>query len=513
MLIFEQPLINAEDYLAIISGVSADDVLGRFPGSTLNIRREGLIRYRTLASEAPLVSLGGDVSSGVESLYLKITLFSEILQKVGDDLFHMTARDLGCTAECVWLRLHPPPSAVPLNWMFAVSGIDGASESVSIAGDDRNVEPPHYGWHALGMLFLDILMANGGQRPEKPWSDWRDADRASLSPDGIAAAVAGITACCGGDVFPEVESIAYSLVSFGNDLRRDVRNGDHIEFNREISSRLAKIRSSALSMMLQTASPRTVVSTVPESEADRNGEILGILRNIRNQWRQGTVSGFSAESDADNEIPKTVILKPGGTILQKSMNDAMDGASTEYPLDGDTGSREEALPETVILKPAAKREPSSESQSPDNAGMQLVPEVHEDDLPETVVIGRPDGEQSARRTASVVPSESPETPDGWGDDLPETIVIVRPGSGQGIRKSAPAAPPEPPRAPDARDDDLPETVILSGGKNASEINLSPDAAEKPAKEENRSEAPADDDLLTETVILRPDNSTHRNRSS
>lgn len=588
MLIFEQDFINAEDYLAVVAGMPTEEILRRCAASVRDFREKGLARYEKLATEAPLASFGGDMPSAAEVLHLKITLLSEILNKISADVPRLTPKDLGCTVDCVWLRLHAPLPAVPLNWLITVGAIEGGSGTNSLAGDDRNAQPPVYGWHALGTLWFDLLLSDGNERPEKLWSAWRDANAGDLPPDWTDSAAAEISTRCRGnsDAPLEMESIISRLVSLGIDIRRGAKNPDAGGFISEIDDCMASLKTATLGMLFQGGISRHAAPAVSEPDTGRDRKILGILMNIRDRWEREADRGddipatvvlgqdarlgresdgramtksasasqieteVAAESDAADDIPETVVLKPGGAIPQNAADAAEDDGAIQPPGDRDGGPHEEDLPETMILKPGGKKVPSREYQASPNEGEQPPPKAPEDDLPETVVISRPvSGKGAGRITPAAPPPREPvEAPDVTEeDDLPETVVISRPGSRQGAGPPHPPPPSQPVEALDAADEDLPETVvierpgsrqrvgqsvpaappqgqagtakfpdqdmpetlILGRGQQKPESDSDTEAAKPQALKKTGHEGSEEDDVLTETVIIRPDNNDTR----
>jgi hypothetical protein len=200
----------------------------------------------------------------------------------------------------------------------------------------------------------------------------------------------------------------------------------------------------------------------PAAASSEDPAIADILIRLHAKWRREMQPPTTPPTE--NDTQKISLPGPQETGAPDETRILAPGDQLKSPLPSDLSTSEE---ETLIL-------PSYDRPPPPN---HTTPSSDDQLIQETVIL-------SPGNSAPQPPGMDSITSDKSQEDLPETVVLTprkRPGDGAGLK------------ARTSRPGNQPNTGQQPGG----------DKIQPPMRAENKEGSPQDDDILTETVVLRP----------
>ena len=523
MILFKADTLRAPDFLALVSGAGLEALEANQPAG----RRHGLHLYEQLqdAPSAFLFDSDSDLNF-LEILYLKLSFLGELIAKFYSSSKQGVYCDASLSLDRVWIRMTDQAGQLPQFWNFSLSIIDLWSDDL-IQRPHLTKYPPAYGHHFLGNIWFYALLVNerqsiGAVRAEldKLLPMLTDHDQA-LS-DIMSTGVAG-TVFVPENIYwrPHTKQVSENRQALWNrslDLGgailaagfRTGHSGSAVKFWPEFNALRADIKTALF------GSTQDFSATAAENQA-----IAAVLSRLLDKWRREVqpVETSLPDENADTiilggqqnaeDLAKTLILTPEALRTAAGQSDEgktqpdeektlilppENGPLTPKPEIENESMNDEPLQETVILSPQGRANPPKPDAEASDA----------DSLQETVILS----------TNSRPNLPRPVTGSADQELIQETVILSpgnaapKPGRG-GVRNAGPTAT------------DLPETVVLSPGgqpagrsdsmgpENVSENHTtgSRQAGRKDFRlkfGKHKGDDPAqDDDILTETVILRP----------
>jgi len=470
LLIFEADTLNASDFLALISGASFETLKANLSGRQKHGRFRCLQAYEHKRSTRSGFMFGCDSEKGfLEILFLKLSFLGELIGEFFSDTNHAVYCDVTLSLDRVWVRLADQAGLLPQFWNFNISILDIWSNL--IRQPHLSKYPPAYGQHFLGIIWFYALLVNDRQSVDKVRAEldkyipvFGDQGRAfseiiqPLGPESVFAPE---------NIFwhPESHRVAENWHTLWNkslDVGAAILAGSFQPERKWSSEELWRdfetLRTDVKTELFGQAPP-AALDQAPF--ADRR--IREILNRLLVKWRGEIKPPETPLKEAEAE---TVILSPPQARPDLAETVILSRGSPE---ETSPSSDRQPQEETLIL-PSGKQNPAPTptDQLPDEELIQ-----------ETVIL-------SPGKIAGAPPRAASINPEADGDDLPETIVLS-PG-GRHVGRSDIGAPADPDVN---RPNTFQPTDRAISGRNIDG--------------ENKKDASEDDDILTETVILRPQN--------
>jgi len=469
LLIFEADTLNASDFLALISGASFETLKANLSGRQTRGRLHCLQAYEHERSTHSGYMFGCDSEKGfLEILFLKLSFLGELIGEFFSDSNNAVYCDDSLSLDRVWVRLADQAGLLPQFWNFSLSILDIWSDS--IRRPHLSKYPPAYGQHFLGIIWFYALLVNDRQSIEKVRAELDKFIPAIGVQDRVFSEIIQTQEV--GTVFAPENIFWYP------ESHHDPENW-HALWNKSLDIGAAILASSfqserkwsAEEFWLDYKTLRADIKTelfgqappaAPTQSVSEDSPIADILNRLLVKWRSEI---RPPEAPLTEEETATVILP----------------APQETP----------NLAETVILSPS----------NPPEAALSSGPPPEEE---ETLIL--PSGIRNK------APTPKAPLPD---EELIQETVILSPG------KIVRTPTPVDSRNPASGSEDLQETIVLSpGGRpkgrsdsgapinrhdNRANPHRQPDRENTRGNrgEERKEDASQDDDILTETIILRP----------
>ncbi len=523
MLIFEADTLSAPDFLALISGATVETLKSNLSGEQTVGRRHCLQRYEQMP-ESPSGELFSrdDKKRFLEILYLKLSFLGELVNLFYSDSNQGVYCDAALSLDRVWVRIADQAGRLPQYWNFTLSVIDLWSDT--IRQPHLSKYPPAYGHHFLGNIWFYALLVNQRQSMQTVRAELDKQVTALGGPDQHLAEMIPIdvdgSAFAPQNIYwsPESIQVAADLrvfwkraLTLGSGLLTAGLQAGHNWSADEFWSQFNDLRSEIKAALF---GPELVLA----GTSAENQVIVTILNRLLDRWRRELKPTPPPEP---GEEADTIILNGGqqSEDLTKTLILTTDPAP-QAPLSAERQTDEE---ETLVLSTGSELQPPK----PD---IESEP-IEDEPLQETLILSpedrikQPDTDGDAmnaeplQETVILAPKPGPMPPTSEAtpsdEDLIQETVILSPGSPPPKRAQADRP------ASDSGAADLAETVVLSPKGQRPGRSESPDAeAVDGNQDENLPESDRkdirlkigpkkvqgsqpDDDILTETVILRP----------
>lgn len=481
MLIHEAMSLNGLDFLAMVAGASAEQLVTRLtntgqPGRALLV--ESLTSGR--GAVRPFI-FPGEPRLFLETLYLKLSFLGQIIS----ELFPAPGRDQPdplLYLDRLWVKLTDRPGLLPYLWNYELSHIDLVRDPLHFPAHPPM--PSAYALHLLGVIWFTALLTNSRQdvlQVERAIERARDRvlQDGSIIPDELVRdstflpenvfwhPAAFQPAHDWGSLWEEALSLGWSLFLVSG-------RGEGANSREELIEAIDELRTKIKGKLFTHFAAEPEAARLPEGEA-----IHGILSRILSRWRHVPVIPPEEEWDKTVVLPQDA--NPETTVTPGSASVFQDSSATMVlspPLGpaSDASALDEAIfQETVILSSKAV-EPVTSAEL---KGSEAAPE----ELAETVILKPSAATEDRAAAAGGMGAATPG--EAVADQvLPETVILSPPSGGQAPRRSY---PDQAASQPD-REQPVSPLPVVEPGQDAT--------SKKPKPGE-------EDDLLSETIILTP----------
>ncbi len=469
LLIFESAPLKASDFLALVSGASWDDMEHKLRGKGALGRLRHLANFREESEGRSSFLFREDDRFFLEALYLKLTFLAQLADR--------TFRALGepkqasapvVSVEQTWIKLTGKNSHLPYFWNFELRSID-VTGSLSESPVFRHL-PSGTSLYSFGLAWFQSLLANSRQSPAEVIQAVRESVEREAAFDGkgqsetpnnretpvfhphnlLWAPKEGEVPRAWQQFWDEAMNLGWTLVRWG--LERHTENE-----GRAFLERLRSLRRNIVGELF-TAKP-TVLR--PEKSLEDRA-IVGVLTRIQERWKtkQAPPSQTAESGTIPAGIPQTAeeetVLAPRPISADDTLPLDFDPSQLTQEVAGAEDMSETVILSSELLVDTARIAPSKETLEQGQGSEEPV------EYAETVLIG------------------APQAP--GKDELPETIILS-------------------PR----REDDIVRGKAEPRGTSPTAVELngaSPEEEGAPGSQREKRPA-SDDDLLMETIILRP----------
>lgn len=469
LFIFESAPLKASDFLALVSGASWDDMERKLRGKGALGRLRRMTNFREESEGRSSFLFREDDRFFLEALYLKLTFLAQLA-----DLTFRTLEGQKqvsgpvVSVEQTWIRLTGKYSQLPYFWNFELSSIDvtgGLSELPIL----RHL-PSSASLYSFGMAWFQSLLVNSHQSPTEVTQTARDVVERGTAFAGENKAESssnrnssvfhprnllwipkeGEISETWQPLWKEALDLGWTLVRWG--LQRPPENGGQVFLDK-----LRSLRRNVVGELF-TAKP---AGPPPETSLE-DSAIFQVLTGIRNRWEaeQG-LSSESGESEAvtadiSPAVEEETVLAPRPISAEDTLPLDFDPSKLTQEMAGTEEISETVVLSSELLVDTARIPPLKKTFEQEQGAAEPV------DMEETVLIGTP---------------HAPEK-----DELPETIILS-------------------PR----RDGEFPSATAAPGGPLPSpgEVNGASQGVEDTPRNQTKKPLASEDDLLMETIILRP----------
>ena len=476
MLIFESDLLNALDFLFIISGAPVESIENRLLKDQQLERVHSLQLLKEERDRRYGLFLFQENNRFLEVLYLKTAFLDQIVRRVFSNLGSYQYPELGCSLDRIWIQFIDASNMIPRSWNFKIRLIQDDLDKATAKPPSFPKFAPAYGYYFLGLIWLFTLVLNRRQGSTTIYS------AAEKMVEQIPSAGDFERNRAGGALDPVFSSeniywkpeanrkpnadrkIWEKSIWMGLSLLKEGLNPSHSVLPEEFIRELDFLREEIRIRLFRRRS-----FAVPGPRMSREDlEIRNILIRIRNRLSEHVEEHVPMEDSSKNafisnkeELAETVVLHRDSLKEARATATDVPEKDSEERHTGET--IETDMPETEIIRPASVRK----TEAPDRKGEDSTAGTSESEMVETVVLQRGSFETGTEsEEVKRFPGEA-----GGDDDLAETRVLGR-------EKKEAAAKSEP-------EDGLEKTVMLHRRdfkKNADE---------------------EEDDIMSETVILKP----------
>ncbi|MFW5810786.1 MAG: hypothetical protein ACOCWY_04220 [Thermodesulfobacteriota bacterium] len=532
MLIFESDLLNALDFLFIISGAPIESIEERLLKDQQLDRAHSLQLLKEERDHRNGFFLIDDQDHFSEIFFLKMSFLDQIVHRVFPNLEGYQHPELGCSLDRIWIQLADACNMIPRTWSFKVRIIQDDLDKETAKPPSFPKSSPAYGYYFLGMIWLFTLVLNRRQgstticsaaekmvaQNPSPGDSEKNQPGGALDPVFYPENIywkpdANRKPNTGDALWEKSIQMGLSLFREGLNPSQTVIPEDFI---RELDSLRAEIRK----MLFQRRSSGQLISRISHKDL----AIHHILVQMRNRLSEHTEESHPLaypsveERIADEEdLAGTVVLNRD-SLKDGHSADIEETHSEKRPPDE---TIEPDLPKTEIIRPAALKKnaapdekiedsiaQTSESEMAETVVLQRgsldpiteseeekhFPEETEgdDDLVETVMVGR-EGKESGKSASLSTGETAAEDEADDSEDLMETVALSSGNSKQG---STPKSGPEA--------DDLEKTLMLRGNSGKSQTRKPDDGARISPEKEKEVEtpsAPSEDEDIPQTVIV------------
>jgi hypothetical protein len=448
MFIFKAMSLHALDFLPLVSGAAFQELESELAkkGESGRIACLETIRQDTL-DRAPCL-FDSDERFFLEVLYLKLSFLGEVFQGISSEQDLFRHPDLRLSIDRMWVKLSDHGSLLPFMWNFRVKFIDIFSHQTD--RDPSAGIPDSNGLFFMGLLSFHALLVNKQQDMSQVSLSLKEITDKYLSDDRFS-----FTNCIDEGVY----SVFLPAHIFWNPAGKTVNRNWHPLWTKSLHAGWSLLKAAYLPapefsrehFLKELEEIREEVRSrlfaeVPAYEQQNppkeDKAILGILNNIYDKWS-------SAGIQEEEEVTETVVLAPEGP-----------GKETAPPPPSE--EERDIIRETVIIS-------KDESQAPSKPTDAEQPKKDEEVPQETVIIST-QGTEGAIKPLPEVEQKKP-------DEVPPETVIISPRDVRGTAKPS---------------GEQPKVSIPS--EEAGRIK---------DQEEQKKQKKTEEDILTETVILKP----------
>ncbi len=413
MLIFESDLLNALDFLFVISGAPIESIEERLLKDRQRDRARSLQILKEERDRRNGFFLIKDQDHFVELFFLKISFLDQIVRRVFPNLEGYQHPELGCSLNRIWIQLADAGNMIPLSWSFKVRLIQDDLDKATAKPPSFPKSPPAYGYYFLGLIWLFTLVLNRRQ---------------------------GSTTICSA----AEKMVEQNLSAGDSDRNRDggaldpVFSPENIYWKPDANQKpntdrkiWEKSIQMGLSLLQEGLNPSR--SVIPEDFIQELDFLRGEIRKSLFQRRSSAAPGprLSREDPAIRNILIQLRNRLSGHAEEAL---PLENSSDEENEDSTEETSESEMAETVILHRGKSSKISVESEKEEKLPEETA--LNDDDLVETVAIfsGRaqkekneiePEGE--LEETVMLHRRDFGKTPDEEDEDIMSETVILRPG--------------------------------------------------------------------------------------
>ncbi len=482
MLIFESDLLNALDFLFIISGAPIESIEERLLKDQQLDRAHSLQLLKEERDHRNGFFLIDDQDHFLEIFFLKMAFLDQIVHRVFPNLEGYQHPELGCSLDRIWIQAAGACNMIPRTWSFKVRLIQDDLDKDTAKPPSFPKSSPAYGYYFLGLIWLFTLVLNRRQGSTTICSAAEKlveqnpfpGDSGKNRPGGALDPV----------FYPENiywkpdanrkpntgRALWEKSIEMGLSLFREGLNPSQAVIPEDFIRELDLLRAEIRKMLFQRRSSGQLSSRI--SQEDR--AIHHILVQMRNRLSEHAQESLPLEDTSEEELISDEEELAVTVVLNR--NSLKEVRSTKIEERHSDETIEPELPKTEIIRPASLKT----KEAPDGKAEDFTAGTSESEMAETVVLQRGSFEIGAE---SGEEKSFPEEADG-DDDLVETVMAGREGTGSGKPEALSNHGIAPEDEAD-ESDDLMETVVLSTGK---------------AKKEPSRKSGLEDDLQ-ETVML------------
>ena len=416
LLVFEAASLNAEDFLALVSGASCQD-LEESLAADRKLGRRQLVASFQRSCESPLL-FARDERKFLEVLLLKISFLGEVARFVLSGQVRFAHPQMGPLPERLWVKIPRQSSLLPALWTFRLALVD-MEPSLPDMSPSPGID---YSAWCLGMLWFHTLVGNrsldarsineGLARMLE--GELKGSDAQMFGPENIFCAPGEVPAVWGG-LWERSLNIGRALLQPQSPTRS--MPPDFWDAYGELVNDVREALFSSAGQMHAGSFP---VSGDKSADA-AIGDILG---RIRTKWENlGHVAiheetpaqavAPSGEAQPQDELSQTMVAAP--VVQQPEKAPLDDDFSTEtvimrHPPAQTVTEEPQALDGTVVITQA---QPSAVKKEVEKPAASPV----EDDLESTVIMGAP---------VKASPQAAPGKATAGDDDELEATVIIKP---------------------------------------------------------------------------------------
>jgi len=431
LLMFEAASLNAEDYLALVSGAPGTGLVQALSSEREYGRRSLLAGF--LEKAAPELLFTGTRREFLEVLYLKLSFLGEVARCILADTSRFAYPQVGPSVSGLWVSVPDQSSLLPALWTFRLALAD---MEPSLPEMLPPAHPDYAAW-CMGLLWFHVLPGGKGM-DAAALNEGTARIIAGDSPDGIPG-MSGPR-----DIFWQEKPVPEEwghlwerALALGRTLL--VGGGDMTDF----SEGLAALRADVGKELFAEGSPAQASAAPPAEEASGDARIGAILTRIRSTWSRERID---AVPDAAPPVPP---LTAGAAPEDADATIAMRPSAQE--------SRDDELSRTVVAAPAGAVQAGAPAVDDDFSTETIImqhrqtpaPKKEPEALDQTVLMGAAASPEAPGETATETAKPAP-------DDLDATVVM-------GAKARPPQEPP-PKRPEPAAPDALEETVIIKPDK-------------------------------------------------
>jgi hypothetical protein len=405
MLAFEAMSLNAEDFLALLSGATVPD-LTAFLRAKGEQGRIGLLQaLRERGGPGVRFLFEDDDRWFLEVLYLKLSFLGEVFRTLVSESDILQHPEMSPCMDHLWVKLADHGGLLPFLWNFRIQLIDiGNRTPGTLLFPDR---PGSYGLHILGLMWLETLLSNRRQGNVQvhdalrrvaetcPLEDDRFVDRTfrgrshpAFLPENIFWDPEGKgVADAWNPLWGKALRLGWNLLAGGRrsaEWSAETFQGELESLRREVRDALfpkpsAGVRQAGATQEGETGEPE-VSPRAPRHRSDEDEGIRRILEGICSRWKGAGEPQGMEPVEAEDELEKTRILSLAGTKQPPEVRRMEERRE------------EEIFVETVILSSA---EPSGRPASPsgpatscvaEHEGREKRPSVEAEELEKTIFL-------------------------------------------------------------------------------------------------------------------------------
>lgn len=489
MVIFESDLLNALDFLFIISGAPIESIEERLLKDQQLDRARSLKLLKEERDHRNGFFMIDDPDHFLEIFFLKMAFLDQIVHRVFPNLEGYQHPELGCSLDRIWIQPADASNMIPRTWSFKVRFIQDDLDKETAKPPSFPKSSPAYGYYFLGSIWLFTLVLNRRQGSTTICSA---AEKMVAQNPSAGDSEKNRTGGAHDPVFypeniywkPDAKrkpNTGHALweksIDMGLSLFREGLNPSQGVIPEDFIQELDFLRTEIRKELFQSRSSGRYSPRIPPEDL----AIHKILVEMRNRLSGHTEEPLPPEAPSEEgsisdeeELEGTVVLNRDSLQVAHSVQNEANPSEENHLHE----AIEPDLPKTEIIRPDALKS----NEAPDEKPEDSPADTSESEMAETVVLQRGSLDSG---TESEEEGGFQEEGDG-NDDLVETVMVGRKGAGAG--KPTDGAEHGISSEDEADDsEDLMETVALSSG------NAKKGRAPKPGTEE---------DDLEETVMLR-----------
>jgi hypothetical protein len=440
MLVVKAMTLSAADFLALVAGANSEELETHLRKANVPARLANFQEQKHRFDRNDFFFFAGTDNHFLEVLYLKLSFLYEIAACINT---RQTPLDMHAALECLWVNIPTQNRLLPALWNFSAAYFDiGLTDRVSAA---LPVLLPGQATYLLGVIWFYVLLANRMQ-----------------SAADIIAALSKISA--------SPNTLNQPSPNDPLNQKSPVFSPENIFWSPD-AQRLKHLPAQWRAMWENSLSLGRALLTLDRQEAAdwSSSRLQQDIDALRNEIKRAlfTVTAAPKPTEAvpgENQAIHEILMR----IIQKE-------AAFNKPASSATPIEDEPEAETIMIRGTAGQDTPRETIAPSS-------DSREEELAETVILSKGTPVHPQPRE-TVIPNHIHRE-----EALAETIVLSPTGGKN-----------QPERIIDASPDELPETIIISRSSSADKKASNP----APPPEMNNTGPDDGDDILSETVILRP----------